>query len=198
MAGMDNPLLRSQKRKTSQDQISSRERQLIHARRRADRKREIGFQQLREQQALQIEQEAKPKVIDMECHSSAMREEQRSDTISQANVESAEIIPLPTVQIEAAVHQRQAHCVSWTDIGRYGPSWLTVERRDCTRLVAGWEEMSLSEKRKMEGRDWNNFVEGNVKNRVSQMNLEARERTRETREECLAVNMVRGWSGKSV
>ena len=39
-----NPLLRSHKRKTSRDQVSSLERQRIHERTRADRKREIELQ----------------------------------------------------------------------------------------------------------------------------------------------------------
>ena len=45
-------LLRSHKSKASGDQISSRGRQLIHERRRADGKREFEFQQLHEQPAL--------------------------------------------------------------------------------------------------------------------------------------------------
>ena len=80
-----NPLLRSHTRKSSRDRTSSRERQLIHERRRADRKEGIEFLQLREQQALRLEQEARQQVFDMEFNTRTNLEEQRCAIVDQAD-----------------------------------------------------------------------------------------------------------------
>ena len=74
-------------RKTSREQISSRERQLIHGRRRAERKREIEDLQLHEQQALRLHHDVRQQVCDLEFHTRAVLDEQRSGMINQAKFE---------------------------------------------------------------------------------------------------------------
>ena len=61
--------------------------QLIHERRRADRKREIEFLDQCELQALKIEEEATQEVRDMDIQTKAMLEEQSSGLINQADYE---------------------------------------------------------------------------------------------------------------